>query len=522
MSLTNEEIQRHIWRNTISNYVCVVFRLFMGLVIVRLLWQLLPDEEMGFWAILWSVFGYGILLDFGFGFAAQKRVAECAVHEDWEELSRVLSTIFFTYVCIGAGIIAVGVLGADWLIEMFEITARNREAFKEVLIIFFCGLGLAFPLGLFPEILRGLHRISLANYVLLGGMILNFLLAATALYGGWGLKTLIVIALATTFLPDLACGFLAQRFLPNVRIRLRYFSRAMISKTMSFSLFAYVITVSNLILTKTDNLVIGTMIGVAAVKIYYAGAKVCEMFYAFTQQLPETLSPAAAHHHAKGDRGMLQELLINGTRFSVMISTPLYCITALFMDGVLRILTGEKALTSEVFWVAQILLLWAYNMVVTQSVSKRIFVMCGHERRLMWLSVCEAVVNLGASVLLVMYFRQVWCVAAGSLISSVFFGWMYLWPWSAREASLSGWRLARTVLLPAWAACIPLLAVGLVVRTVPALNQMENVPLFLIESSLAMVIAIIGVWKLAMTDLEREKLGLVLSRFISRAKAKGA
>ena len=50
----------------------------------------------------------GILLDFGFGYAAQKRVAECLARRDWDRLSRALSTIFFFY--LGAALV-IGLLG---------------------------------------------------------------------------------------------------------------------------------------------------------------------------------------------------------------------------------------------------------------------------------------------------------------------------------------------------------------------------------------------------------------------------
>ncbi len=515
--MRDDEVKRHIWRNTISNYVCVVVRLVMGLVMFRLMFQMLPREKFGYWGLLWSLFGYSLLLDFGFGFTALKRVAELSVHKDWPELSRVLSTIFFVYVGLGMLIILAGLFGSGWFIQAFQITPGNRVEFEKLLRLFLCGLGLAFPLGLFPEILRGQQRIALANYLLLGGMIANFVLGATALVLGFGLEVLLVIALASSLLPDLICGWLALRQLPEVKIHPKYFSRGMIAKTMSFSLFAYVITVSNILLTKTDNLVLGTALAVSAVALYLPGSKVAEMFYSMTQQLPESLSPAAAHFHASGDRPVLQEMLVNATRFNLMVATPLYCICALLMRGILQVLTGTAKLDPQTYWTAQILLLWIYMMVVTQSVSKRIFMMCGHERRLMALGVGEAALNLGLSLGLVLYFRQVWCVALGSLLATSFFGWLYLWPWSAREANLSGWRLARTVLTPTWLACLPLLCGALIVAMIPGDFQ-KNFIIFMAESAAAFAIAAWGVWKLGLTLQEREKMIAFTERRFSRRK----
>ena len=74
--MTYATVKQNIWSNAISNYLRTFVGIVVGLVTFRLLYQALPRESFGFWSLLWSVFGYGILLDFGFGFAAQKRVAE--------------------------------------------------------------------------------------------------------------------------------------------------------------------------------------------------------------------------------------------------------------------------------------------------------------------------------------------------------------------------------------------------------------------------------------------------------------
>lgn len=516
--MTNEDIKQHIWRNTASNYFCMALRLIGGLVMFRLLYQELTKEEFGFWALLWSVFGYGILLDFGFGFTAQKRVAELSVHQDWNRLSKVLSTIFFSYVGVAGLIILVGLVGSRPFVAFLNITPGNQDRFHEILILFFCGLGLAFPLGLFPEMLRGQQRICLANTLMAGGMIANFVLVLLAVHFHWGLKMIFLIALCCAFVPDLLCGFFAMRRLPGVRIDPRFFSREMVRETISFSLFAYFAAVSYIIVAKTDQLVISTTLSVMAVAIYQAGAKIAEMFSALGHQLPDTFSPAAAHLHAKGDREGLQRLLVNGTRFSVMLATPLYLVFAFYMDGLLTLLTGEKIPNRETFWVAQVLLCWGYMMVLTQSVSKRIFMMTGHERKLMWLGLGEAALNLTLSVGLVLYFRNVLCVAIGSLVSTVVFGWFYLWPWAAREASLSGWALARTVLLPTWLACLPLLGLVVVEHFVPQLDFRHGFIALAIQGSIALLVAGWGLWKVALTAAERVKVVAALNKMLNRSR----
>src|ERR1041385_5305780 len=105
----------------------------------------------------------------------------------------------------------------------------------------------------------------------------------------------------------------------------------MIRETTRFSMYAYIGTVTTVILTRTDQLVLSTTLAVAAVAVYQAGAKVSEMFSNFALQMADTLSPAAAHLHATGDKFSLRQLLVKGTRFTVFLATPMYICCAFFL-----------------------------------------------------------------------------------------------------------------------------------------------------------------------------------------------
>ena len=80
--MTSDQLRRKIWLNSISNYLRTGLRMVLGLLMFRVLYPKpgghgLTKEEFGFWSLLWSVFGYGILMDFGFGLAAQRKLRNC-------------------------------------------------------------------------------------------------------------------------------------------------------------------------------------------------------------------------------------------------------------------------------------------------------------------------------------------------------------------------------------------------------------------------------------------------------------
>lgn len=500
------EVKRNIWSNSVSNYLRTVVGMVVGLLTFRMLYQGLGKEQFGFWSLLWSVFGYGILLDFGFGFAAQKRVAELSVKQDWDKLSRVLSTILFFYMGVAAFIGMVVLFGSAHIIGWFAVSAQNTEEFRRVLVVFFVGIGLAFPMGIFPEILRGQQRIRLANNLVSAAMVLRLGFIAGAIWFQWSFMAVMFIALFFALAPDFLAALLALRRMPAVRLSPRLFSLGLIRETMQFSLFAYLGTATNIVLGKTDQLVLGATLSVGAVAVYQAGAKIAEVFSQFTKQVQDTLSPAAAHLHATGDRAALRDLLVNSLRWSVLIATPLYLLCAFYLAELLQLLTGDRVIARETFLVGHLLLAWFYTTILTHSVSKRIFMMCGHERSLMWLGLAEAAANLVLSVALVLIFRSVIAVVVGSLIPTLYFGWARLWPWMARDVELGGWPLFKRTVLPSWGACAPMLALLVALKFVVLAPGGSGIGAMFVEATLAGLAALAGLWRFALTPGERNGL----------------
>lgn len=497
-------LKRNIWKNTASNYVQLAIGVPVGFITFGLLYQGLSDEEIGFWAIMWSMFGYGVLLDLGFGFTAQKRVAELSATGDWDRLSRVLSTVFFLYIGIGAFVIVTVCAGSPLLIKLFAITPGNEEKFRQALMAFGVAIGIGFPAGIFPEILRGQQRIWMVNLINMVLLPVRLVLTWVAVRNGWSFFWIVVMSLILAMMPGVASGFLAMRHLPQVRIRPGLFSRGMVVETMSYSLLAYVNTAAILLMARTDQLVLGTLLTVASVSIYIVGSKIAEQFSAFTQQLQDTLAPAAAHLHAVGDRDSLRHLMINSTRWSVMIATPPFFLCLFYLDGLMKLLSQEKTIGSEMWLVGAVMLVWLYTANTTHSVAKRVFMVCGRERIMAALSFAEALSNLVLSVVL------------GSLIPTLLFGWLFLWPRMARETHTRPFELFRTVVARTWASCLPMMALGLFFKLQPWWRSGGTVALMLAEGTVVGLVGAWGLWKFSLTNEERDRILSRLQRFSRR------
>jgi O-antigen/teichoic acid export membrane protein len=437
--------KKYFWRNTATNYIRTVLRLVSGLVLFRLTFQHLPAEHFGFYSLLWSLFGYTILLDFGLGFTAQKAVAEKTASGEIPELNKLICTIFWTFAFLGMVLLATFSVAQPWFLEWTKVSEANRLPLGLGYTIFFSAMALAFPLGIFPEMLRGLQRIDLANWVTIISLIANLVLMTWGLLAEWSFPLIVFISVATTVAPNIVALVIVHQRIPGLSLHPKHFRFTAIQGVLSFSIVAYLITFTNLIMARTDQAVISFGLGVGMVALYQAGYKAAEMFGLFSVQMQDALTPAAAQMNIRKDKAGLRELLVKSSQLTFFLTTPLYAICAAYLEPLIKILTGLEVLEPQTYWVGQALLLATYSSLITNSCSKRILMMCGWERKLLKISLVDAAINLVASIALVQTYG-VLGVALGTMVPTVLLGWFWLVPLTAKFMQMNPFTLMIAIM----------------------------------------------------------------------------
>ena len=105
--MSDKNIAKRMFLNTLSNYGLLIFSMVAMIILVKVLFTGLSRQDYGFWGLLWTIFGYSLLLDFGFGASIQKYTSQETVSEDWEKLNRLISTVFFNYCIFALVIVAI-------------------------------------------------------------------------------------------------------------------------------------------------------------------------------------------------------------------------------------------------------------------------------------------------------------------------------------------------------------------------------------------------------------------------------
>lgn len=453
-----ESWQKRYWVNTATNYLRVVLRLGGGIVLFRLTYQYLEPATFGFYSLLWSLFGFTVLLDFGLGFTVQKAVATASAHGRYEEASRLVATVFWCFVAAGILMFVTALACRGLFLEAVKVPPEQRADFGRAYLVFFVFLSAGLPAGLFPEMLRGLQRIDLVNWLLIGGLTLNLAVLATALLSGWSFPLIMLVSVATAVLPNAAAAFLVFKRAPGLSLAPVNFHIGSIKGVLGFSLVAYTITFTNLIMSRTDQAVISLSIGVAFIALYQAGYKAAEMFNLFSVQLQDALTPAAAQLHAKGDRSGLLHLLTASTRMTTALVVPLGLLCAAYLEPLVRLLTGLKSVEPAILHTGWLLIAATLSSLLTSSCSKRILMMSGWEKPLLRASLADAAANLVLSLILVRSLG-VAGVALGTFVPTFLVGFFWILPLTARFTERPLTALLREAYLPGLLAALPAAAV---------------------------------------------------------------
>lgn len=499
-------------KSTIWNYARILIRMGLGVLLFRFYCTKLDMETFGLWAFLWSVFGCGVLLDFGFGLAVQKNVAQHAARNEWQPLNHVVSNAMALFCLIGILVLSIGWLMSGPILSMVGSSSENTT-FKVALICFFIGMGLSIPMALFQEVMKGLQEIPAMNMILLAATLVNFAVQSWLLMTDGGIILLVVSSSLVIIVQYVVAAIYCFRRYPELKLSIKCLSLQTIIETGRFSLCGYFIILSYMVITKTDQLILGSMAGLAAVAIYQPALKLGELFGVLTRQLSENLQPAAAHYSAQGQQDRIRGLILTGLRWSGLLAAPMFFVCVIEVENILSIITGLEKLEITTIYAATILLVWAFSFVMTHNVLKRVMVMTGKEKSLVKIGIQEAVLNVGLSILFVKLFGGPVGVALGTLVASVLFGWGALWKWACNEVQLSSKNLFETNVLPGLLCPLPGATIALLTQVVFGSHWASDILQVAINGTIIGCSTLVLWWFYALSENEKELLSAKLGRF---------
>jgi O-antigen/teichoic acid export membrane protein len=388
----------------------------VALLLPPFLTRILSKDAYGTWLLILQLSTYVSLLDFGIQTAVGRFVAHHNELEEFQERDSIVSTALA--ILIGSGLVAIG--GVSILAWQLPNLFRNMPAelhqdAQLALLVVGVSLAVALPFSVFGGIFVGLQRYDIPGWIigsskLLGGVFVVLIAHAS--------HSIVMMAVVMGIV-NIGAGvwqFLAYRKLAgDIRLSASLVSRSGGKEISSYCFSLSIWTLAMLLVSGLDTVIIGYF-DYGAVTAYVLANSIITIVAGVQSSIFSVLMPKAATLGSRGDSLALGQMLIDSTRYNMLIllviSTPLM----LFGEAITSVWVGEQyqqstAIFLKVLLIANLIRLSTYPYSI-------ILIGTGQQKKVIMTPVVEGLSNFIASVFFASVFGGVG-VAFGTMIGGL-------------------------------------------------------------------------------------------------------
>ena len=410
------------FKNTVTNYFSMFVRLVQGILVTRWLISHLGEAQYGLWVMLWSFFSYALLLDLGFGVAAQKVTATELYKKDIEKYNHTVSSIFFSHVSMALLILPLTFVGMYYIRELFHLpsdaTAEYIYFCREALLLSGLAATVVFPLGVFPEILVGLQKLYLRNYIIIISKVVELAGVITVFALGWGLFKLLFFVMMIMGATQLAMLVAVWKNIPGFRIRFA-FDKEVFKGIFHFSSAVYIISIGRMIWERGMFLLISIFCGLSPVGIFQLGSRIPFLIQQISLPYVENISPISALLHSRNRTMHLARILMRAIRWVNFFAAGATMMVLIYAPRIIMLLFNVD--NAEAAFICRLMVLFVYFLLVCRSIPEKFLTMAEEHKYLAKVQSFESIFFIVVSIagLLV---RPHELIVVGAMILTKFIG----------------------------------------------------------------------------------------------------
>lgn len=391
--------KRRIVMNTLANGVAQFAALLASFIFMPFLVKGFGTTGFGLYLLASSIVAYGTLLDLGVGASVVKMTADAVARGNREELGRTISSALIFYLVVGIVVSAILVFLAFHTSSIFRTGPAESLLLRNLLLVAAAISLWTWPSSLSGHILIGFQKFTQKAYVSTAQILATIAVTAAVLALHEGPLVLMVSTAVIGFINWVVHIILARRALGPVRISV---TRADISGLRSIFGFAwpvFIIQVCTVVVyQQTDRLVLGIFVGAAAIALYEAAGKFQGLVAQLTTFTVSAVLPLASQLHTQGRRDALRSLFLRGTKYSLVLVSPVVVVLVVVARPLLQTWLGAAFAAQALS--AQLLI---SHQALTSGVAlgDSMIVGLGQLRKRVPYAVAMALLNLAISLALV-------------------------------------------------------------------------------------------------------------------------
>ena len=387
------------FKNTVTNYFSMFVRLVQGILVTRWLISHLGEAQYGLWVMLWSFFSYALLLDLGFGVAAQKVTATELYKNDIQKYNHTISSIFFSHVSMALLILPLTFVGMYYVRELFHLKADATPEYiyfcREALLLSGLAATVVFPLGVFPEILVGLQKLYLRNYIIVVSKIVELAGVIVIFSVGAGLFKLLLFVMLVMGLTQFAMLVSVWKSIPGFRICLA-FDKEVFKGIFRFSTAVYIISIGRMIWERGMFLLISIFCGLVSVGIFQLGSRIPFLIQQIALPYVENLSPISALLHSRNRMTHLAQILMRSIRWVNFFAAGATVMVMIYAPRIILLLFNVES--EEAAFICRLMVMFVYFLLVFRIIPEKFLTMAEEHKFLAKVQSFESIFFIVISV----------------------------------------------------------------------------------------------------------------------------
>ena len=376
-------------------YLHTLTALAIGIFLTPYLLTQLGGYDYGLWLLGGQLLAYLALMDVGVVALVPREVAFAVGQGHGADSAAVRALVGRTVTVVAWQVPVVGAvaLSAWWLLP------GQWAPLAGPLGVVMAAFVVLFPLRTYSALLQGLQDLGFLGAIQLGGLVAGALITVAAVWSGLGLYALALGAVTTQITPGaLAWWRLRRRHAcvwPTEPVSLQWTDiRALFSRGAWISAGQ----IAQVLLTGTDLLIVGSLIGPEAAVIYACTGKLVALLSNQPQMFLLTALPALSELRGAAARERLNSVSKSMTQLLFLTSGAIFCLVMVVNDSFVAWWVGPSRFGG--FALTMALLMSMFVRHVNFAVVYTLFCF-GHERRLALTAVADGAVGLVAMLILV-------------------------------------------------------------------------------------------------------------------------
>lgn len=276
----------------ILSYTSMLINIIIGLISVPLMNHFMGVSEYGLYELMGSLIGYMSVMDFGLSATTTRYYSQAMAVGSKKDKENILaiSAIIYSIITVLTVLVGYGLYHCIDLLYTKSLTASELISAKEIFVVMIFNMAVTIPSNIFTAILTSHERFTFLRGVTMFSQALQpiaYILVLTRFPTAFA-----VVVVQTIFnCAVVALNIYYSFHIIHARFKLHFWNKALVVEMLGFSFFVFLNTVIDQLYWKTDNIILGVVIGTSVTGIYGIASRITTMYTNFSATVNSVFLP---------------------------------------------------------------------------------------------------------------------------------------------------------------------------------------------------------------------------------------